>query len=136
MKKTIITSVITTIATMFIVFTTVHLIHGSCGGQSKCGKESTKCSSSDYHCGGHGKCASFSKHCKGKKECSSKKSCKKGEKSCSSKSKCSKKKSCDKDKWTVTTEDGVTTKTYVSDDDEGKTIKKVIKIEVDEEEEK
>ena len=131
MKKTILVSIGTTLATMFVVMMLMHLCSSHCG-QSRCGKNESKCSSSYSHGGEHGKCAATA-GCESKTKCSSKKSCKKGSKSCSSKSKCSKKKSCDKGDWNVTTKDGVTTKTYKSDDGE-KVIKKVIKVEVEEEE--
>jgi hypothetical protein len=148
MKKTILVSALTTLATMFVVGMLMHMCKSHCG-QSKCEKTSTQCSSSYGHgdyssCKGEKKC-SFSDNdghftwksgeksiCAKVKSCSSKSKCSKTKKCDKSKSKCSKKKSCDKSKWTVSTKDGVTTKTYESDDD-GKVIKKVIKVKVDEE---
>lgn len=129
MKKTILVSIGTTLATMFVVMICMHICKSHCG-QSRCGKAAVQCGSS--YGGGHGKCASYSS-CSSSKSCSKEKSCKYSSKSCSSKSKCSKGKNCDKSKWTVSTKDGVTTKTYNSDED-GKVIKKVIKVKVEDEE--
>ncbi len=123
-KKTILVSVLTTLATMFIVAVIMHMCCGNCHGKSKCEKSSTKCSSSyDGHGEGyHGKCASYAKSCHGKKSCSSSKSCSSASKSCSSKSKCSKGKSCSKE--------NVTTHTYKYKTKDGKdAIKKVVKVE-------
>ncbi|MBL4592894.1 MAG: hypothetical protein JKX68_03650 [Flavobacteriales bacterium] len=123
MKKTILVSIGTTLATMFIVMICIHMCKSHCG-QSRCEKSSTQCDSSyggdDYH----GKCAAYS-GCESKRSCSSKKSC-------SSKSKCSKGKSCSKSKCSSTSKDGVTTKTCKYKDGEKVIIKKTVKIETEE----
>ena len=105
-KKTIIVSIITTLATLFVVAVIMHLCCGNCGGQSRCSKDETKCSSSYNHCESAGKCASYTKMCKKKCEKMDSKceegeaKCTKGVKCCQSKEawKMGEGKSCSKDK--------------------------------------
>jgi hypothetical protein len=73
-KKTILVSIITTLATLFVVATLFHL----CGNCSK-----NTCSRNNYH-----QCASYHKSCHGNSTCD------KSEKKCGSSTKCSKEKSC------------------------------------------
>jgi len=93
MKKTIIVSVLTTIATMFLICLVCHLLrcHSNCGKSPKCG-QSIQCGSSYGH-GHFNKCASYSS-CSSSKSCRSKcnkaSSCAKATKCCKSKSSCKK----------------------------------------------
>ncbi|PCJ01144.1 MAG: hypothetical protein COB15_01535 [Flavobacteriales bacterium] len=84
MKKTILVSALTTIATMFIIMICIHMCKSHCG-QSRCSKASVQCSSS-Y--GGNG-CDSYS-GCTKSSSCSSKSKCSKAKKCCKSKSSCKK----------------------------------------------
>lgn len=85
-KKTIIVSVITTLATMLIVAVIMHLYCGNCGGKSSCSKAKSHCEQSSS--------------CKSESACS-------GKSKCGKEKKCSKSK-CDKDVKTMewTSEDG------------------------------
>ena len=74
MKKTILVSIGTTLATMFVVMICMHMCKSHCGASSSCGKATTECGSS-Y--GDGGKCASYTKSCHKKKSCSKSK-CSKG----------------------------------------------------------
>ncbi|PJB16010.1 MAG: hypothetical protein CO118_01350 [Flavobacteriales bacterium CG_4_9_14_3_um_filter_32_8] len=106
-KKTIIVSIITTLATLFVVAVIMHLCCGNCGGQNRCSKGDMKCSSSYMHDDdGGSKCASYSKECMKKcKKMDAKcdkgdMKCEKGDKCCKSKEACKmdKGKTCSKDK--------------------------------------
>ncbi|MGE0560579.1 MAG: hypothetical protein AB7O47_02070 [Flavobacteriales bacterium] len=99
-KKTIIVSIITTLATMFIVAVIMHMCCGNCGGRSSCSK-------SKSHCEQSSSCKSTSS-CSGKSKCGKEKKCSKT--------------SCDKDMKTME---------WTSEDD-GKVVKKVIEVEIDE----
>lgn len=124
-KKTIIVSILTTLATMFIVAIIMHMCCGNCGGKSRCGKASAQCSASyghgDYH-GSHGGCASYAKSCHAKKSCSTKKSC-------SSKSKCSKSGKCCKSKCSKSSCQKGDAKTCKHKDGDKMIIKKTIEKE-------
>ena len=117
-KKTIFVSIATTLATLFVVATIVHICRGHCGNRGN------NCHASGKHfmykakCGGQSSCASFS-HCSKKKGCKSDSSCS-AQSSCSGKSKCSKGSSC-------------SSKTTCSKGKNGEqVIKKVVKIEEEE----
>lgn len=74
-KNVIITSILTTLATMLVVAVIMHLCCGNCGGRSSCSK-------SKSHCEQSSSCESNSKCGKSKSSCGREKSC--------SKSKCDK----------------------------------------------
>ena len=88
-KKTIIVSVITTVVTMSLIFSTIHLLkHNNC--KSSCERRVTSCCNSGKYDGNRKfkkKCASYS-DCRHKKQYRSceKSSCTKGSSSCKSKS--------------------------------------------------
>ena len=112
-KKTIIVSIITTLATMFVVAVLIHLCHcggGRCYRQQSCNNGMMQ-QCMYNHGGGHGQCAAYAS-CHGK-SCSGNSKCSKG-KSCTGKSKCSM--GADNE-WTNENGD--------------KVIKKVIKVDVD-----
>ena len=116
-KKTIIVSVLTTLATMLVVAMVMHLCASHCGQRSSCS------SAVSAHCSkGESSCASSSK-CSKKMKCGKSSSCEK-EKSCSGKSKCAKSSSCKK---------GEQVFEWKSEDGD-KVIKKVIKVDIEEEE--
>ena len=100
-KKTIFVSIVTTLATMFVVAVCIHLCTSHCG-QSRCGHNAMmNCSSYGHGSGnGMGRCAEFSGHgmkcekiikkcCKGDAKCKAGSKCKDGKK-CKNASKCSK----------------------------------------------
>jgi hypothetical protein len=117
-KKVILTTIATTLATMFVVAVMMHLCRSHCGKSSSCSAVSTSCSSHSS-CEKASSCASYSK-CSNKKSCKGKSECSKGQ-SCEGKSKCSKGKSCAGD---------VDAKTFKFKTDDGKTIvKKVVEVE-------
>lgn len=76
-KKTIIVSVITTLATMLIVAVIMHLCCGNCGGKSSCSKAKSHCEQSSS-CKSESTCSGKSK-CGKEKKCA-KSSCEKGTK--------------------------------------------------------
>lgn len=86
-RKIIITSILTTLATMLVVAVIMHLCCGNCGGRSSCSKAKIECSSGATDC---------------KKSADCKSKCEKGEKSC--KSKCEKGEKTMEMEWT--SEDG------------------------------
>ncbi len=109
-KKTIIISVLTTLATMFIVALIMHMCCGNCGKQSSCSVKANHCSASaSSDCGSKASCASYAK-CKKSKKCGDKSSCKSDASSCKGEKVL---------EWT--SEDG------------DKVVKKVIKVDVEEE---
>lgn len=103
-KKTIIVSIITTLATMFVVAVLIHLCCGNCGGRSSCKIQSSQCEKS-MKCEMGSKCDKASK-------CDMKKSC--NGKACEGKS------SCDK---------GIKTMEWTSEDGK-QVIKKEITVDV------
>ncbi len=68
-KKTIIVSIITTLATMLIVAVIMHMCCGNCGKNSSCTKATSRCEQSSS-------CKSESA-CAGKSKCGKEKSCSK-----------------------------------------------------------
>lgn len=120
-KKTIIVSVLTTLATIFVVAVIMHMCCGNCGKRSHCSSAPTHCSAANSHCEG----GSYAKCSKGA-SCSKKAMCTKGE-NCKGKSSCSKA-SCDKSKC----EKGTKMMEWTSEDGD-KVVKKVIKVDVEEE---
>lgn len=74
-RQTIITSFLTTLATIFVVAVIMHMCGGHCGGKSSCSKQKS--------------------HCERSMSYGSDSSCK--EKCCADKSKCDMEKSCSKD---------------------------------------
>lgn len=121
-KKTILVSVATTLVTMFVVAVLMHMCGGNCGKNSNChSKMKSHCSYMKSHCDKSSSCASYSTECSSKKSCSAQSSCSKKSK-CSKSSKCSKGKKC-------------SSKTTCTKGENGeKIIKKVVKVEVEDEE--
>ena len=76
-KKTIIVSVITTLATMFVVAVLIHLCCGYCGGKSLCPKQPAHCEKS-MSCKSESKCGKEKSMCKKEEGCSKSSSCEKG----------------------------------------------------------
>lgn len=119
-KKTIIVSVLTTLATVFVVAVLMHMCSGHCGKRSHCSSTPSHCSAASSHC------KSESAKCDKRTSCSKKAMCSKGEK-CKDKSNCSKA-SCDKSKC----EKGTKVMEWTSEDGD-KVVKKVIKVDIEEE---
>lgn len=134
-KKTIIVSVLTTLATMFVVAVLMHLCSGHCGNKSSCAPAKSHCSKAKANCGSSASCADYSKCSKKKSSCSSSSSskCEKGA-SCAKKASCKKGKSCsDKSKCASSScKKGEKVFEWKSEDGD-KVVKKVITVEVDEE---
>lgn len=103
-KKTIFVSVATTLVTMFVVATIIHMCRGNCHkGSSSCHeKVKSHCNYKKSHCkksscDAYSGSTSSAKSCKGKSSCSKKSKCSKDSK-CSKGKKCSSKTSCSKGK--------------------------------------
>ncbi len=93
-KKTILISIATTLATLFIVATTLHILRGNCGKRSNCNSMmKAHCGYMKSHCDKSSSCASYSscskKKCSKSSSCSEKSKCAEGKK-CSSKTTCTK----------------------------------------------
>ena len=74
-RQTIITSFLTTLATIFVVAVIMHMCCGRCGERSSCPKQSSHCSASRSHCEKSSSCS------KGEKS-SCEKACEKEGKMC------------------------------------------------------
>ena len=112
-KKTILVSVLSTLATLFVVAVIIHMCHGHCG-QNSCAKAKSCHATSYGNNGGHG-------HGHG---------CAEGNSCAGQKAKCHKKRSCSS-KSSCSADDTHTSVTYTKDGDK-KIIKKIVKKETQE----
>ena len=79
-RQTIITSFLTTLATIFVVAVIMHMCCGHCGGKSSCSKQSSHCEKSMSSCGSDSSCKE--KCCADKSKCDMEKGCSKDSKMC------------------------------------------------------